>query len=421
MKHIVIINAYGKKNIGDGAIQWSALSLIEKAVKSETKVTIIGEDPSAGIDFASKLLKIDHKQLPYGYAIRSKKNPVSQFLKLYRFIEIYIVSFILLIIPKLQSYVSTRSCYSFISTIRSADVVIGMGGGYLITRKPISDYFGLLLTLLPVFVAKWYKKKILNLPQTFGPFASRIHQQLAYLSISGTTYMCRDDISLRRIEGMDVKCLVKTIYIPDMALFCESYKQNEILKKMKSDCLILTAREWLPKIEQESYESALVQFINLAWNTYKLKTVFIVMANNPIEETDLPIAIRIKSKVTNKKNFKITIPKNHQEVQNILNESRLAICTRMHAAILASTVNTPFILIGYGDKSFGFINKLGLKQWYIDIAEVKKSHLFSMLDMLIKPFSYKMFLKQLNRYMSKTVRYRAITTSLVAKHISINT
>jgi polysaccharide pyruvyl transferase WcaK-like protein len=110
-----------------------------------------------------------------------------------------------------------------------------------------------------------------------------------------------------------------------------------------------------------------------------------VMVHNPIEDDDTRVYARLASRIRAKQSLTLVSPKSYKESQKLLARANFAVATRMHSAILALTVHTPFLTIGYGHKSLGFIQSLELKNWYIDITKVNKTNLVDLTMSFIKP------------------------------------
>lgn len=187
MKKVTIINAYGDKNIGDAAILTVALQFIREAYKDTCQISVLCEDTKSLSSFIESSKDVATLQLPYGYAIRGSAK-VSSFTKITRFVSIYFNTYKWIVLTKyLHINLPSTGFYSYIKEIKNADIVVGMGGGYFTTNDKIKDYFGLLLTLLTVYVAKFYKKNIVFYPISFGPFASTNQERLAYQALKNTT------------------------------------------------------------------------------------------------------------------------------------------------------------------------------------------------------------------------------------------
>ncbi len=215
MKKIVITNAYGYKNIGDGAILDSAINIINKAIDKSTI------DIHTATHFTVKANKENSPRTllhPYGIAIKTKDNPISDSLKLVRFSQVVLISLFYAMIGKIFPNVLPNGDYSYIRSIKEADIVFGIGGGYFRTKNKYKDYFGLLLTLLPIFIAHIYNKRLLYLPMSYGNFASALQDKIVFNLIKNDSIILRDEISLRAYQKNSSKKL-ETHLIPDLALF----------------------------------------------------------------------------------------------------------------------------------------------------------------------------------------------------------
>lgn len=359
MKNIAIINVYGFKNIGDGAILESAIRIINKAIP---KNRIDVHTSTYLFEKINSLPSIRTYINPYGSVIQSKKNPISDYKKIVRFIHVLIVSLGYSLLGKFfPRFLPTDGNFSYIKSLKEADVVLGIGGGYFRTKNKYKDYFGLSLILLPIFIAHLYKKRILYLPVSFGNFASGLQKRIAFYFLNSDKIIFRDQISLQELTRLR-KQSVEEELIPDLALF----DVHKILLK-KGGYIVLTARQWLRKDKQNQFEQELAKFVVYVWKRYKLKTIFIPMAWNESEDDDTEVGLRIKHIINNTAIFEIKQARTPFVVKELLSGAYVSICTRMHSAILATIVKTPFITIAYEHKTLGFLKHFGLEEWNIDI------------------------------------------------------
>lgn len=405
MKKITVLNAYGDKNIGDAAILKVALDFISEAYGKNFKISVLCENTKSFSSFITEAKNITPFQLPYGYAIDGTER-VSSLKKVFRFIDIYMTSFNLVIMNKIfRVKLPETGFYSYIKEIKDANNVVSMGGCYL-TSTRTSDYFGLLLTLLPIYVAKFYRKNITFLPMTIGPFANDNHSRLAINGITNTTIIARDHITLNLLEKFASSNNLNLSFAPDLALFFKNdYKS---VRTIKDKYIVLTAREWFsdPK-KQEKYETSLIKLVEYVWKAYKLKTVFIPMARNEIEDDDNRVAERIMQSLPNKDIFSIYHPESISDVREKLSKATISVCTRMHSAILSATVNTPFIAIGYGHKTLGFARDFDLEKWHIDIGDVNFNGLKKLFDNLTKKENYQNFIEKVEARQRKNKIYKS--------------
>lgn len=415
MKRVVVFNAYGLKNIGDAAICTVALRHIDKLLKGREVIYGMFTDKDEDFTFYNVKSRIVNVSSPYGIAIESKGRPVSRCLKLLRFLQILPLSLLLTVVEPIKSIsLSERSRYRFIKAIRDSDAIIGMGGGYIRTKNKYADYFGLLLTLLPVYIAKYYKKPILFLPMSFGNFASDTHRKIAFNALKGTTIICRDRISLAELKRMDRgKNELRFTFAPDLALSYNLVRKIDITKKFSNKYIVLTARKWLSPQKQRKYEDELVKLILYVWQKYNLKTHFISMATNPAEDDDHKVASYLAQIIPNKKIFDTSKARSPAEVQKILHNAKAAICTRMHSAILAANVCTLFITIGYEYKTRGLMQFLDLEEWNTDINDANSINLSEKFKKLMQSSIYRVYVNKLKDSAFKISKYNMKTYSVM--------
>lgn len=376
MKKIAIINVYGHQNIGDGAILDESLRIITEAYKKEISFDIHTANLNSVhlIDYDKKLLKPFLN--PYGIAIKANRK-INDAQKIIRFIKIYIISYGLVYLSKIFPNILPKTGdYSYIYSLKNSDKVFSVGGGYLRTKSKYKDLFGFLLTILSIRIAHFYHKKIIFLPMSFGNFASKFHEHIAYASVRNDALFIREIISYEILKKRKVNEL---FLAPDMALLSNYKKIHK-----RTDQIVITAREWLSKKEQNKYESELSKVIDYVWEKYKLKSVFIPMVWNSSEEHDAEVARRIHKKIKNKHIFSILNINNPKQVKEILSKSKMALCTRMHSAILSYGTFTPFISIAYEHKTNGILRMLNLKKFNLNINEFNFNDFKFIFDTHIK-------------------------------------
>ncbi len=390
-KNIVITGVYGDQNIGDAAILEAALECISEAVKERTDVVMLCSDPKFLCIPHYNKLKIRTLQMPYGYAIRSHGRPVGSLVRAKRLVEIWMKSYLFSYSPPTDGF------YSYIRALKLADAVIGVGGGYLRTKDTYRDYFGVLLTILPHYIAQWYGKRFLFLPTSFGNYASSVHEKITGHSLRNSNIMVRDSISLKKINRYKHDYNLHTSLHPDLAFFANSDYTTTIQRKRTSEYMVLTAREWMSEKKQQAYERSLVRMIEFAWKSHALRTIFIPMTWNEIEDNDNRVARRLQKEVRSKKSFAVKRVYSPAEVSNLLKGARMAICTRMHSSILAATVLTPFICLAYEHKTIGMLQMLRLSEWNINIDEVTYPRLKRKYLKLMNDSVYENFINSLQK------------------------
>ena len=215
MKNIVVSNIYGKYNLGDQAIRNSALKMLSEVYPKSNFHLLCESTKNFPVKIPRNITAKLH-YAPYGFAMDTEGQAKPLLKKLYLLTDILLTSLSFAFTGKFNhKYIPTKGFYSYINLIRTADVVILMGGGYLVTKHSIKDYFGVLLNVLPLIVAKIFRKKIVVLPISFGPFASKIHYSILGNALKNTKLFCRDKISLKFAKKYNKQAK----YLPDLALY----------------------------------------------------------------------------------------------------------------------------------------------------------------------------------------------------------
>lgn len=408
MNKIVVTNIYGKHNLGDNAIRNSALRLLNDTFPKETMYLLVESYPDFPIQVSFDS-NVKQDISVYGYGISSEGKPKSIFIKLFRLIWIIAGTIALLALSYCSSvFLPKRGVFSYVRNIKNANLIVGMGGGYFMSTNPYTDFFGTILNVLPLLVARFYRKTIVILPISFGPFAHPLHEKITGYAVATAQVICRDKITLKKVE----KYATNSLFLPDMAL----YDWDEQKNVTRQPYYTLSCREYL-KGNQSIAEKELAKFIDLLWTKHKLKCVFIPTAANPIEENDILVAERIQSYVAHKNSFSINVPKSPAKMKDVLEQSQFSICNRMHHAILSATVYTPFISIAYQHKTIGFLEYLELTEWNQDMDKLDAGKLVAKVESLLDKKTYKSFIDHLKHKRPEVLKNRQSIIDILLKKI----
>lgn len=388
MKIVSLLNVYGTKNIGDEAIYNVAITTISSILK-EGVIYSIGVEKRKNFSIGS--VKIRYILSPYGNAI-NQGGKVSKSGKLFSFFYIVITGALFSVIiksfPKLK-LISEK--YAYIDALNDSNFIVNMGGGYLRTKEKITDFFGLGLTLLPIYIAKFFGRSQLFLPMSFGNFASSLHKNISLHAVSNSIFIARDKISYKEIAASKdyLESNTELKLLPDLALLADEPTMIPFKQKIKSKYIVLSARDWMAPDQQTRYERILANFIDEVFEQHLLKTVFVAMAANSLEDDDRKPYNRIRKIIKNKGALSLSKASTPDEVIKVLDTAKASVCTRMHLAILSSKIHTPFIAIQYEHKTLGFMKSLDLTENNINIDEIQFDTLMSKFNQLLSPTNYK--------------------------------
>jgi colanic acid/amylovoran biosynthesis protein len=399
---IVVLNLYGKHNLGDNAIRNVGLDIIDEAIP-EKELSLLCETVENFPIQTKRTIEYRKEYAPYGYAIRSEGTAQPLWKKALRFGDIVFASIAYALLGKRwPSVIPENDMYRYITWLKEADLIIAMGGGYFITAKPLSDLFGIGLNILPMAIAtKIFRKPLVLMPMSFGPFATGWHERLTAWAIAGSTFMSREEISTAALAKYSDIHVVQT---PDLV----ALEWRDPHKGPKENYFVLTFREVLSgdAATQTALEAEVARFIFRMHQTYGLTCVFLPSAANPIEENDIPVGERIGTQVGNPDIYRIHQAKTPDEARDLLAKARFSACNRLHSAILSATVFTPFFTMSYAHKTVGFLRMMGLEEWNIGMGDVQAEDLVQKADVLMDRKTNERFINQLRKMRDILKPYR---------------
>ena len=267
-----------------------------------------------------------------------------------------------------------------------SDLVVAISGG-----DSFSDIYGLerlLYVSLPQILALWAGKRLILLPQTLGPFKSRLAQAIAkYIMKRAEAIYSRDHVGVKlglemlgangragklrfsydvgflldplppeRVDvvGLEIHPRVAVCRIglnPSGLLFTGGNSpQNMFGLKVKYDKLVYDLIDLL--IEQKQTEVLLVPHV-FGQNT----------------ESDSTVCAKIYDALKEKYPGKIGWIRgsyNQSEIKHVIGMCDFLIGSRMHACIAAISQNVPAVAIAYSDKFVGVMESVGVGSIVLD-------------------------------------------------------
>lgn len=272
----------------------------------------------------------------------------------------------------------------WIRAVSEADWVGDIRGG-----DSFSDIYGLkrfLVGSLAVMSTIWVKGNIVLLPQTYGPFSSRIARWLArYILMRASVALSRDRTSLPIIETLTSgRC--RGHFCPDVAFALDSIVPDEIciqppLPAKDGDTLIGLNINGL--MFNGGYNRANMFGLKLDYRKFLVRLVVSLLANPqnrllliphtfaPREnvESDPAACEDIKSRLPSSLHDRVHVvirEYDQNEIKGIIGLCDFFIGSRMHACIAALSQNIPTIGVAYSKKFKGVFDSVGAGDWIID-------------------------------------------------------
>src|SRR5437660_6888899 len=270
---------------------------------------------------------------------------------------------------------------------RQADLVVGVGGGYLRGKPGLTSTIELILQLHPLFLSRLLNQKVVLYSQSIGPFGNRFQQWLATRALRHTgLIIAREDITAGLLKKLQIPQIVTRSVDAGFAFAATSpvdlHRQLSIPASKK--IVGITVRKWLSTAQQESYErsvAALADFLVIQGYA----VVFVPQVTSPTHNDDDRLASRdVYHHMTEHANVHLIERRlDHRAIKNLYAGLDLLVGTRFHSVIFSLTSCVPALAIEYEHKTSGIMQDLGLGHWVIKIEDVTAPKLIKLMQNLI--------------------------------------
>ncbi|HHT9119114.1 MAG TPA: polysaccharide pyruvyl transferase family protein [Candidatus Hypogeohydataceae bacterium YC41] len=380
---VTILNAHSTLNPGDTGIVLGQISFLRKYF------------PGIAISITSRTPEIDRSFYePLGIRVLEPFLPAPS-----NFPDRKVRGFI-------KNLLNLRAKVEVFRTLLESTLVFLSGGGYFYSYRrsfPGPTFFQ---DLVSPILAATLRKPIVFFPQSIGPFRNPF-------AILATRKIIESD-RVRRVflrERVSLDNLTKIVkekdrsklaLCPDMAFLIEEAALKEFNFReeiaLPKPLLGLTLREWtFPSYTREkgemmrkAYLNSLVEIAMSFYAQFKGSILIIPQVWGPGSfEDDRPISkefyLGLKEKIPEENlclfdNDEVLSP---YYLIKLFSMCDIFIGTRFHSCIFAFLAGVPFISIGYQHKSSGIMEMLGLGRFSLDISEVSKEMVISLIEEIL--------------------------------------
>jgi polysaccharide pyruvyl transferase WcaK-like protein len=371
------------------------------ALTAGTVQSILHSFPNAEI----VLLDYGKKRRQYDFQTGNRKVPIqlvnmrfSKSLFLPNNIALLILMALLLkLIPvrKLRRIIISKNFC--LSHIYEADIIASLAGG-----DSFSDIYGLgrfFYVTLPQLLVLFVGKKLVLLPQTLGPFKSRIAQVIVkYIINHASVTYSRDFIGqdlikktpgFERLNGKlrfcyDVGFVVDPLPPVEMNL-------GDLLERKKANCCVIGmnisgllfmggyTRDNMFGL-QIDYRELVYEIIHHLMRTSNVVVMLVPHVFGPPEhvESDAVVCAKVYHELKAQYNHRLFFTNgnyNQSEIKYIIGLCDFFIGSRMHACIAALSQTIPAVAIAYSDKFTGVMQTIGVDDLVADPRKIDKHEL----------------------------------------------
>jgi colanic acid/amylovoran biosynthesis protein len=263
---------------------------------------------------------------------------------------------------------------SFAEEIRQSDLVFLSGGAYFYSNNPILPGFTFLSHLSAISWAKLYKKKIVFLPQSFGPFQSFAAQKMFDDAIQHADLVFyREQISGDWLSKRYPSLSSRFSFMPDLAL---NITREDLISSQKlvdnEKVLGVTVRPWKWKGQNAAHAlSVYSEGLKRIARSHDLNIKIIVHVQDRKKgEGDEAISESLKEMLWSKgmDKAKVVMHKPYftlSRIAELYSECELVVGMRLHSVLTAFLVGSLGAAIGYQHKAQGVLEQLNLSNLYL--------------------------------------------------------
>jgi colanic acid/amylovoran biosynthesis protein len=271
-----------------------------------------------------------------------------------------------------------------------SDLVISCGGGFL------NDSWGsgFVINLLPLFVAKLFRKKVMICAQSIGPFRIWINKMIVRIVLSLVDVISlRDKGSFKYILDNLKIAKTKLQLTADLAFLHYPVNISTINRSKLTNLKIgVSVRHWIyPGVKnyrsaESQYKRAMASFLDYLIEKFDAEIIFLPMSTIPNQyfDSDDVTSEEIIQLISRKNRARIAhLGSGVDYLMTILSNLDYIVTTRMHLLIFAAMNRIPTIAIMYEPKTEFLAEMLGIKEFVIRIDEVSAEKLIEKWHQLL--------------------------------------
>ncbi|WP_394907281.1 polysaccharide pyruvyl transferase family protein [uncultured Mesonia sp.] len=292
----------------------------------------------------------------------------------------------------------SKKVYSTIKEFSEADAVFVKGGGFIHAYGEKTAPYLMWYFLFYVRLAQKMNKKVVFLPNSFGPFKGlTVAKQVRSVFNKLDLIYARENVSAESLgELLNKKIPVEM----DLGFFLQKGSQVEALKILKKynlsveDKIVgITIRPWrFPGLNnpEELYENYIKSVADLV-KSISEKGYKVALCNQSLgpnsHEDDRNAILDLLEKFNHPNVVWINENLSCDVLKAVYSNFYFYVGTRFHSIIFSLTSKVPSIAIGYGgNKAKGIMNDFGLDKYVIQIQDVTTVNLIELFDDAIENY-----------------------------------
>ncbi len=234
-----------------------------------------------------------------------------------------------------------------------------------------------------IVTAKFFRKPVIVFPNSVGPFRTVMGRSLSKFALGLCDYvMVRDSSSYKMLESMKVRS-PKTL-TSDITLLFENdmlvanYDGSSGVLGVSPGLYSHTLSEKEIYFYIDSHAKALDRMIE----KHNCRVDFLPHYLTGFKNDDYEISKLILNRMKYSEKARIIKVLNARDFKALLGRMTMVISSKLHPAILASSVHVPTLAIAYDQKQIEFFNGLGLSECVISLGDFSENKLSSKIELI---------------------------------------
>lgn len=383
-------HCYSKQNRGDAAIVATMLRRFRRMFPS-SHMTL------ATMDFIESGEKFESTPQVHSFfylAIYTSRWVIMRAVKTFYIICASVVWACLFRVTHVRfNWLMSKQLLETLEAYTQADIVVPVGGGYLLGKNNLHDTLTVVLQLHAILIALILGKPVLLFSQSIGPFGNLLQNVAVRLVLNQVQIiMTRESLSTQNLKEIGVS-RPRIVEAADAAFLFEPSIQTQgklllerfgvpIAKKIVG----VTVRNWLPHLEQSAYEQAIADFVK-ELEAQHYTVLFVPQVSSTFHnDNDTLVQERIRKllPVNTTGVYYLSASISFEEVKLVFAECAYVVGTRMHSVIFGLTSNVPALAIAYERKTLGIMSSFGLQQYAVPMEQVTSELLLQKFALLEK-------------------------------------
>jgi len=386
MQRFLITDVNTSYNKGDAAIVLGMIKII-KQIYPESSISVLTPTPNEDMKYYSRYGVKTHQQL-FGTMNRTVPKIILGITHLFRFLY-YLFWKKFTFLPLRPSERIALDLYC------NADIIISCSGGRLGGGKLRQ----IITILIPIYLAKKFRKKVFVCAQSVEPFRNYVMKKLVTFVLNKVDCITvRESISFNTLKSINLK--VPIGLTADLAFLLDAEKldlgntllQNAGIFPSNKIRIGMTVTNWRaeekgPKDKEERFVDTITDAIEQIIKEHDAVFVLFPQVIISPNEDDRIISNKIKQNITKSLSsniFVLTENYTPQQLKSMMGNMDIFIGKRLHSCIFTLSQYLPTIVIGYEKKALGIMKMLDMEEYLLDVNTLSSKQIVMKVNHLLE-------------------------------------